>query len=776
MARFISSLKYSFLICFLLLAPAQAQEVKNQIYVIDDFSKGLNLKSSPFSLSKGEGDVCENIRLNSELKSLSKRDPILLFGTADTTEPILGMHRLYLKSGTKALLVNHGDEIEKANDTTGVFTNILTVTTGDHRWQWTTWNNIAIGTDGYNQPVKYDGSSASATYLGSCLALDAGSGGGPSGTYTYKIVFYTASYSISLGVASNSVTVTDNDINLSMIPIGPDTILGEDVVGRKVYRSENTGAGTYKLLTNGTIADNTTVTLTDSDADGALGAALSVTATYTVPTGKFILVHKNRLFLANDPDYPSRIYYSEDATPDYFLSDGYFNIRPDDGDEITFAKTLLGILTISKNNTIQKLYTDGDDPSADWSISDPYSFIGCQAPYTAQEAPIGIIYLGIDGLYKFNGQYSTLLSDSITPEITDISTSNLTNSWSIFHKNTYYMAYTSGGGGGSNNDRVLIYDLLTQSYSIDKLNINAFCAFNSGTDWGVLYSGSSVAGKVYAHSRSSYELIHRTHSDFTGTWNDMRYVPIAVGGDADNPILEMARTATIDVMDVTINSATGTINQADSDGNYISQVLNLGVTSFDKLYWNELQTSTGGATTDVTLQIRSGATPTIYNSWTNEYSNPSGSDISGATPNTYVQYRINMSSSGAQYTPYITKLSNYVIKITYNKEGASTESTIPIHWRSGWFNLGYPGYVKVLRKVYCLHEGTIGTIALKFENLEGDSDTFNINLATNPTAYNEYFANGAFIGTWFRLDISETSLYPLNIKQIFMVFDIEPLI
>ena len=514
MVRFISSLKSSFLIFILLISPAQAQELKNQIYVIDDFSKGLDLKSSPFSLSKGTADICENIRINEELKSISKRDEILLFGTADTAESILGMHRLYLKSGTKVLLVNHGDEIETASDTTGVFTPILTVTTGDHRWNWTTWNNQAIGTDGYNQPVKYDGSSASATYLGSCLATDAGSGAGPNGTYTYKVVFYTASYSISLGVASNSITVVDNDITLTMIPIAPDTVYGEDIVGRKIYRSETGGAGTYKLLSNGTIADNTTVTLTDSDADGALGAALSVTATYTVPKGKFPLIHKNRLFLANDPSYPSRIYYSEDASPDYFLSTAYFNIRPDDGDEITFAKTLLGILTISKNNTIQKLYTDGDTPSSDWAISDPYSYIGCQAPYTVQESPIGIIYLGIDGLYKFNGQYSTLLSDVITPEIKNISTSNVGNSWGIFHKNTYYMTYTSGEGGLSTNDRVLVYDLLSNSYAIDKLSINVFCAFNSGTDWGVLYSGSSTNGKVYAHSRSSYELIHGTHSDF----------------------------------------------------------------------------------------------------------------------------------------------------------------------------------------------------------------------------------------------------------------------
>ena len=69
----------------------------------------------------------------------------------------------------------------------------------------------------------------------------------------------------------------------------------------------------------------------------------------------------------------------------------------------------------------------------------------------------------------------------------------------------------------------------------------------------------------------------------------MRYIPVAVGGDADNPIIEMAWTATIDSLIGTINNMTGTINREDADGNYTSQVLTLGASVFDKLYWNELR-------------------------------------------------------------------------------------------------------------------------------------------------------------------------------------------
>ena len=162
---------------------------------------------------------------------------------------------------------------------------------------------LAIGTDGYNYPVKTNGTQA--TYLGTCYAKDNGAGAGPNGAYTYKIAFYSATKTIITNIASNTVTVADNDIDLTMIPIGPDTILGEAIIGRKVYRSEVGGGGTYKLLTNGTIADNTTTTLTDSDADAALGGAYPAgDETWTPPKGKFCLIHKNRLWIANNLEFP----------------------------------------------------------------------------------------------------------------------------------------------------------------------------------------------------------------------------------------------------------------------------------------------------------------------------------------------------------------------------------------------------------------------------------------------------------------------------------------
>jgi hypothetical protein len=751
---------------------------KNNIFTMDDFSGGLNSKRSPFNLPKNQSDIAENVRFDSQLTALTKRDKVLVYGTASATSPILGLHRFYLSDGSKVLLTNYGSTVAKGNDTTGAFTSILSVSQSDRKWQWLTWHNLAIGTDGYNQPVKYNGTSTSATYLGSLLATDAGSGTGTSGTYTYKVSCYTSSYNLNLGSASNTIVMTGNDISLSMIPICQDTYLGQTVIGRKVYRTGN-GDSTYKLLSNGTITNNTATTLTDSDADGDRGNLLTsdVTTTSAPPKGRLSIIHFNRLWIANDPSHPSRIYYSEDSAHDIFLPDSYFDIRQNDGDEITMVAQVLGILTVGKTNSIQKIYTDqGDtgDPATDWNVSDPFTFVGCHAMYSAVNTTKGLFYLSNNGLYVFTGQNSTLVSDDITPEINDISPSNISNTWGAYYKNSYYLTYTSKKSGGSSNNRVIVFDTLSKGYSIDTLNINVFHVLKSGSDVEILYSGGSATGKIYAHSDSTKEIIHRRASDFTGTYTEMRNRSI----DSEDPELELARTATIDALVGTIDSLTGTIDRSSTTGNYISQPLTVGASRYDKIYWNETLPTAGS---NVTFAVRSAATVDSlgngpFTSWSSEVSDPSGSDISANTANAVIEYRISMTTDDLAYTPTVYKGNNFNVRLTYAIAGATDETTIPITWRSGWLDLGSPTYKKQLRKIIVDYDSaSTGTLNIGFETYgDGNSDSFAIDLANYPSEYIEYFANGSLLGELFRITITESSLNPIKVKSIRVVYDIEP--
>ena len=911
---------------------------ENSQLVINDFSGGLAQKQSDFNLKTSQAVTAENLRLDNPWGSISRRTNLRTYGTADAVEPITGLFRQYLFNGDKVLLAFHGDEMEKGTDSSGAFTNILNLTTGDKRWSCVTWHNISICSDGTNQPIKYDGSSASATYLGSLLALDVGSGSGPvTGNYTYKVGCYSATYTVLLNQVSNTFAANGNDVALSMIPVCNSTTLnGEATTGRKIYRTDS-GGSTYKLLSNGTIANNTAVTLTDSDVDGGLGAAMPAgDATWTPPKGKFLLVQNNRLFLANNTSSsPSRVSYGSAGSHDIFdtsAETGYLDIRQNDGDAITFMKGNLGLLTIGKNNTIQKIYIDGADPDADWSISDPLSYVGCQAPHSAVNSPLGIVYLGKDGIYRFNGQYSELISESVTPTIEDISQTDLENVVGIYHNNFYHMAYKSEASGEAFNNRVLVLDVLAKAYTIDLLNINSFTTFNSGNDFGVLYAGASDSGSVYAYSNEINEVVHKRHSDFTGLWDDMRYIPTSTTGDSEDPILEISRTETIDELSGTINALVGVIDRQDVAGHYVSQPLAIGATTLDKIYWNEVtpgagtvtfqirtsptgeknlllnddfefwdnwatgtplteqpndwsftQDGTGGSADQSTTEVKRGTysckitksdasqsyvsiaipNPTNYRSktlafsgwvksantvaskvrfqitdgttttttnyangagweelqgtiavaagataitfkavvetgadavayfdrvmvieaadavndwtaWSTAVTNSSGSDISGTTADTYLQYLINLTTSDITVTPTIVKAGGYNVHITYAKEGTAQSTNIPITWESGWLDMGQPSLTKELKTLEVYHSGTTGTLTVTVENFIGDTDTFAINLSSNPTRYKQAFTSGTLPGKLFKINISNTGILPLEISKIIIGYDLAP--
>lgn len=744
---------------FLAAFPAHADNVqKNQTYVISDFSGGLSTKASPFNLPPKYATIAENIRFDTKLWAFSRRTNLNTYGSADATEPITGLFRHYMKSGDKVLLAFHGDEMEKGSDSAGTFTNILNLTSGDHKWQCVTWHDIAICSDGYNQPVKYDGSSTSATYIGSLLSTVTGAGSGPdTGTHSYKVACYSTTYTVLLNTASNTITGNGNDAALTMIPVCPDTTLnGEATTGRKVYRTE-AGGSTYKLLSNGTIANNTATTLTDSDADAALGATMPAgDATWQPPTGKFLLVQNNRLFFANDPtNSPSRVWYSEDGLHDIFINTSYLDVRQNDGDSITFMKGVLGLLTIGKNNTIQKIYIDGADPDEDWSISDPLSYVGCQAPYSAVNSPLGIIYLAKDGIYRFNGYNSELLSDSVTPEIEDISPTNSENTWGIYHENMYHLAYTSEASGEATNNRVLVLDILSKAYSIDLLNINAFATFNSGNDWGVLYGGSSTNGSVYAYSNEVNEIVHKRHSDFAGLWDDMRYIPTDAGGDSESPVLEISRTETIDQLSGTINSLVGDIDRQDNEGHYVSQSLAVGANSFDKIYWNDSIPAAGG---NVTFQIRTSPTGEDNLLLNDDFEWWDNWDDVGATeePNDW-HYAQDGTGGSADQSTTETKRGTYSCKITKSNSAQSyVYITIPNASNYQGKTLAFSGWVKsantVASKVRFQLTDGFGTTTTNYANGGGWEElqgTLAVNAAATTITFKAVVETGADAVAYF---------------------------
>jgi len=401
--------------------------------------------------------------------------------------------------------------------------------------------------------------------------------------------------------------------------------------------------------------------------------------------------------------------------------------------------------------------------------------------YSAANTPIGIMYLSCskDGIYVFNGQNSKIKSEKITPTIQDILPTNLTNVVGEYNNNIYYLAYSSNTVGKSTNNRVLVYDMLADAFMVDLLSINEFCSFDVGEDGGALFAGASDSGKIYQYSSVAKTVIHSRHSDFSGTFDDARYIPegYAAGGDASSPVIELSWDLTVDGMAGTVNAASGDVDRPDGTGTYASPSIHTpNASTYDKLYWNE----TLEAGCDVTFDIRSDADDAAWPAWAADgYTIAAGSDISGETAREYTQYRINLTSTtDIDYTPNIYTLGGFTVKLTYNTVGTAAETAVALHWRTGFLDFGeqLATYEKSLRQIFVFLEGESGsTVTITVTNEYGDSDTFEIDTDVNPTFYSAYFTDGALMGRQFQFDITNSDLNKLRIKEVHILFDVEPI-
>ncbi len=758
----------------LIVAPAMAQDnAQSRYHVISSFAKGQNSHHSPFTIGADQGIVDQNVRVNDTYNALSKRE-LLLQSLDYGTGPITSIHRYYKADATQQTIVSLNTLLRA--DFSGTATTIKTGLTDGKRWQWVTYKDIAIGVSAFDQPVKFDGhilttantdaartAGELAAELGSCFAeLDTGTDLDASKWYQYKVVWFDdATYDFSTAVSNPILTgAAVYNIRLTGIPIGPT-----GTTHRYLYRTS--GEATQAALATATyymvwdISNNTATTQDDNVSDTTLETDRAPTVSTatggtdaTPPKGAIATIYNERLFISGNVDDPSDVYWSDSFNPDHFLPTDFESIRPDDGDKVTGLKSQLGVLAIIKTNTIQKFYTDGT-VTANWILSDPFSEdIGSPAPYTIKTTPLGIFFLSRKGIWRFTGQSVSLVSDAVTDVINDISQTDIENAVGHYLNNEYMIAYISTATGSSTNNRVLIYDIIRDAYVTDTKEINCFASFNSGTDLGILFSGTSISdGVTVAHSGTADILVVSTDSDFElGTFDDTRS-----RGTEANPILELSWDCDIDgwLAELqTKNASINTINdigtylpdaiidRPDTDGTWESPVYFIGASTLDQIQWNE----TLGQFGDVTFQIRLAATSGAVSgeSYSTAVTDPNGSDISGITGNNYIQVRINLSTTDIDFTPELTKVGGFVWRIIYSKIGSAYETSILSIYQSGWLNFGIDDFKKLIRKVKIFYAGTSGTLNLNMRNGEGDIDRdIPIDLSISPSADSEDGYRGA---------------------------------
>jgi len=654
---------------------------------------GMNNKTEVLEQQDKWVSIAQNCRFEPEPGAVDKRSPLAYYNTTSLgLGKSLGLYRYYGASGNIKTIYGWGTSVYVGDDGAGTFTAIKSNLTSGKRLSFETYRDLVIISNGFDDIFVYDGSSDNITWeLGSCKAK-VGAGTGITATaITYQVTIDVDAY-ISGAISNEIATVTNQNILLSNIPLGP---IG--TTNRKIYRKDSGTGGAYKLVT--TIANNTATTYTDVTASGSLGAAIPP-VTDNMPKGNIVQVHRERLFIAGDPDEPNRIYYSRPYLPWYIqvvTQEDFLDIDRDDGDEIMGIPVQLGVMVCVKKNTCRKVYvnspTSGADPDT-WYAEDPSAWIGTRSQASICQTARGIVFLGWDHWYVYDGATVQPIIDEFDAD--NILPANFSEVVCYYVQDDVLLAaYTDRTLATTYNNRLMIYNFKRQALSYDTVNVSAITAHTGDDEAGEVYYADSTQGYVYRTEISDifYKLQRKSEAN-SGTLND-----IFVGGTEARPTIQIgAITAALSIPnDVCIfwDGAT------DNPGSGWTEI-----TGFNDKYI-KISLATLQTTGDVTYSDSPDEVDIVYttyrlfkkNSSTTEYTFPDGAIVmwdspgvpvgfvESSVPGNYIRTSTTPTTEGIETTVFIKDSShitfdnvdNAIDTFTKNLHGLSNGNRVKIN-------------------------------------------------------------------------------------------------
>lgn len=250
----------------------------------------------------------------------------------------------------------------------------------------------------------------------------ASSGTGLTGTFGYVYTWYDSSTGWESSPSSAAeITVADDQVDLSAIPINGATVSREGIDKKRIYRTIKTGEPPYKFLAEIAIA---TATYTDTTVDDDLGEIAPETGDHDPPPNPSYLVasHEGRLWIASGKQlWYSYPYDGSNYNLEYFSSDRVLN----------FPARITG-LAVTRNSGLQvfcpvgfNIYEVEGRSEADFSQRTSWPALGTQYhssvcvhdDYIAFWGPLGPTVISPDGeVREFGIAIENLLRDALHDE------------------------------------------------------------------------------------------------------------------------------------------------------------------------------------------------------------------------------------------------------------------------------------------------------------------------------------------------------------------------
>lgn len=770
-----------------------------------------------FETLSGDGDqyvkTAQNVRFT-KLSTFEKRSALRDYNDtlgAIATAPIDGIFRYSKSDGNNYVAAICNGSVYSIGPTA---TAIRTLGISGKRASFVVFQNLLICGDGYNDIWVWDG-GAVTWELGACKAA-VGAGTGITRTSISYMISYDADAYICGAISNEIASTTNNDIELTNIPLGP-----AGITNRKIFRKSSETGGLYKLIA--TITDAAQTTYTDTTAD-ASGAAAIGAVTDDMPKCAILKKIHERLFMTGNPSYPNYIYYSVASLPHYVqhvVNLTYLDVGTNDGDIIQNMAARGNILYAIKRAKTYPVVIQPSMADSDWYADKPVD-IGTTSRWAVCEIPDGILFPTEFGLFVIN-------DSSYEPVIPQFS---LRSEVAMTRRDEMVAEYCNGyvfllyaSVGSAYEDRIMVFDYQSKKMSIDKFNLIAGAGIRSIHSWTnssgatSIVFGNATSGYLYyandvqndwvltdpttmsLYSVSAYygttdattylECLHSSGIASTGAINlnagtfiSSTYATSGTGGSVSF-FIRTGDTETVD--DFSACTVDHTADKFTAAGHGLvngdrvqiaASTLPTGISNNIMYYavgvvGNDFQVSLtldGSA-----VAFSSNGASVTFKEWT------ACSDITAITAKTWSEfafYFVSTSSSiwdsfawgslawGSASPLRVTCSGVIVLKIEYTEGGSVAESSVPMRYELGDRVLDSPMADRFYKQVNLIIE-SMGTPTLTWST-ELASNTLSITDAYG--RFKSFLHDNAFGGT-INLEVSQDDLKSCELKKIGIVVE-----
>ena len=287
------------------------------------------------------------------------------------------------------------------------------------------------------------------------------------------------------------------------------------VVGTNVYTTGNTFGGTYTTVTGtatltasiNNLAQMTSfndwaVICNESDPPIQVNATVGYRITAVSTGAKTCESYNNYLLLGNLSEggvtYGSRFRWSDLGVIGTWPANNYIDIEPSDGDSIVAIKRFQQNVYIFKKRSIYEAIQTGGSGAEAFIVRPIARGIGAYAKNSVQVINnTGIVFLGQNGVYMFDGSNFEFISDPIQRTVDGFNRSRFPYAVGAVYppKNQYWLSFSDGSD--TQNQTILIYDYIQQAWSVyEGIYANALITAEDNNGNVVLFSGD-YAGSVY---------------------------------------------------------------------------------------------------------------------------------------------------------------------------------------------------------------------------------------------------------------------------------------